>query len=181
VLAGNHTLQAFRALAKKYPDDLRWRRILVHWVDLDEQQAIRVVLADNKTAEGGTYDRAELAGLITEVSHDFEGLGWTETDLARMTPAEGGAVDDDALVDLDDALADIDEKEAEAKEKAANGGRGEAVIAYTVVFDDQDQRKAWMEFVNWLKRTDPDSTPAERLTGYLDKLLSRTVQEDEKL
>jgi ParB-like chromosome segregation protein Spo0J len=49
VLAGNHTLKAFRSLAQKHPEDERWSAILVHWVDVDDDQAKRIVLADNKT------------------------------------------------------------------------------------------------------------------------------------
>lgn len=39
VLAGNHTVQAIRNLATKLPDDDRWRKVLTHYVDVDDDMA----------------------------------------------------------------------------------------------------------------------------------------------
>lgn len=159
VLAGNHTLKAFRKLAADQPDDARWNAILVHWVDVDEDQAKRIVLADNRTSEKGTYDNKALADLLADVSHDLTGLGYTAEDLDAIGSARLGA-DIEVDLGLDD---DEDEPAAES------AGRGNPVVSYDIVFDTADQKLAWTEFVNWLRRTLPDLTPGERITHYIEE------------
>lgn len=56
VLAGNHTLKAARKLG--------WETITCHLIDVDDDQAARIVLADNKTAEYGSYDDKTLTDLL---------------------------------------------------------------------------------------------------------------------
>ncbi|MGW5267231.1 hypothetical protein ACWEQ4_01135 [Rhodococcus sp. NPDC003994] len=100
VLAGNHTLKA----AKK----LGWEHIQVVHVDVDEEGATRIVLADNKTADLGGYDDAILTNLLVDLP-DLAGTGYT-------------------VDDLDDLLADArDAAEAAAKEAAAAAGGDEPV------------------------------------------------------
>lgn len=159
VLAGNHTLKAFRKLAAYEPDDDRWNAILVHWVDVDEDQAKRIVLADNRTSEKGSYDYAALYDLLSDVSHDLTGLGYTAEDLDTISATGLGS---DVEVDL--GLDDDDEPPAES------AGRGNPVISYDIVFDSDEQKLVWTDFVNWLRRTLADLTPAERITHYIEEL-----------
>jgi hypothetical protein len=93
VLAGNHTLMAFRDLAERMPDDERWSNILVHWVDVDEDRAARIVLTDNKTAELGGYDDALLYELVTGLGENLEGTGFTDLDLEMLEKAAADAAD----------------------------------------------------------------------------------------
>lgn len=77
ILAGNHTYMA----AKK----LGWQEILVSFVDVDDDMAKRIVLADNRTADEGGYNDdvvAELLSEIMEATGDLDGMGFTsdETD-----------------------------------------------------------------------------------------------------
>lgn len=98
VLAGNHTLMAFRDLAEKLPDDERWSSILVHWVDVDEDRATRIVLTDNKTAELGGYDDAMLYELVSNLGDDLVGTGFTDLDIEMLEQAAADAaeaLDDD--------------------------------------------------------------------------------------
>lgn len=83
VLAGNHTLMAVRDLAEAEPDDKRWQSILVHWVDVDDDRAARIVVADNKTAELGDYDPQALFELVDGLG-DLTGTGFTDEDLADL-------------------------------------------------------------------------------------------------
>jgi len=83
VIAGNHQLLAARALG--------WKEIAVVRVDDDDQTAKAFALADNRTADLGTYDDAALAALLAEVATDPELLLATGYDM-------------DALADLDAAL-----------------------------------------------------------------------------
>lgn len=74
VIAGNHTLQAARQLG--------WPEIAVVWVDDDDTTAKAFALADNRTAELGTYDDQLLADLISEVRDADPDLlaasGWSD-------------------------------------------------------------------------------------------------------
>jgi site-specific DNA-methyltransferase (adenine-specific) len=80
VIAGNHTLRAARQLG--------WSDIAVVFTDDDDATAKAYSLADNRTAELGGYDNAELAELIGEVQEaDPELLaatGWTDGDLQGL-------------------------------------------------------------------------------------------------
>ena len=159
VLAGNHTLKAFRSLSEKYPADERFSTILVHWVDVDEDQATRIVLADNRTAEKGRYDNKELAALLADVADDLTGLGYTSEDLDALSAP---TID----LDLDGSLDDEDDEDDEAVNH-----RGQTVVTYSIVFSDEAQKKQWTDFVLWLKQQSPDATMPERLVGYLESVL----------
>lgn len=84
VLAGNHTLLAFRELATDEPFDKRWQKMLVHWVDVDDDMAERIVVADNQTGRLGGFDDAELAELVAGFDGDTEGLGFTDADIEAL-------------------------------------------------------------------------------------------------
>lgn len=78
VLAGNHTLAAAKALG--------WDEIDVVFVDVDDAEAVRILLTDNRTADLGTYDDHALAELLVDLSNDggLEGSGWDGEDLDRL-------------------------------------------------------------------------------------------------
>lgn len=78
VLAGNHTLMAVRDLAEKHPDDARWQSILVHWIDVDEDTAARIVLVDNRASELGGMDMDVLAAVLSDIGDNLDGLGYTK-------------------------------------------------------------------------------------------------------
>lgn len=160
VLAGNHTLKAFRQLAEKNPDDDRWNEILVHWVDVDDDQAARIVLADNRTAEKGRYDNKALAGLLADVSNDLTGLGYTAEDLDALAEV----ADDEIIIDPSDYIDEDDLDEP-------MNNRGAPVISYSIVFDNDKQKAVWVEFTTWLKRRSPDATMPERLVEYIEGVM----------
>ena len=78
VLAGNHTLIAAR--------DLAWDRIAVCWVDVDDDQASRIVVADNRTGDLGDYDKRLLVELLGELP-DLEGTGYDDSTLDELVSA----------------------------------------------------------------------------------------------
>jgi hypothetical protein len=75
VLAGNHTLRA----AKK----LGWTEIAVTYVDVDDERAKRIVLADNRTNDLAGYDPAELVSLLTDLP-SLEGTGYHQAALDEL-------------------------------------------------------------------------------------------------
>jgi len=75
VLAGNHTLRAARKLG--------WSEIAATLVDVDEERAKRIVLADNRTSDLATYDSEALAELLQELP-ELSGTGYDEDDLDAL-------------------------------------------------------------------------------------------------
>lgn len=91
VLAGNHTLQAAA--------ELGWPSLLCVTVDVGEEQAARIVAADNRTSDLGTYDEADLLALLESLP-DLVGTGYEDDDVAALVAATRPAV---SLTDPDDA------------------------------------------------------------------------------
>lgn len=100
VTAGNHTLLAARSLG--------WTEIAVSVTDDDEATAKAWALADNRTAEMGTYDDQLLADLIGEVAELDPALlaatGWTDADLQALLASM--VIDVPVEIDLD-AIPDV--------------------------------------------------------------------------
>lgn len=68
VLAGNHTVQAARAIG--------WATITAHLVDVDDDTARRIVLVDNRTNDLATNDTAALLELLQHLEGDYSGTGY---------------------------------------------------------------------------------------------------------
>lgn len=75
VLAGNHTLAAAK--------ELGWDAIAVTWLDVNEEVAKRIVLADNRTADLGGYDDTMLVELLGSMA-DLAGTGYDGDDLLAL-------------------------------------------------------------------------------------------------
>ena len=75
VLAGNHLLRAARILG--------WTSIDAVVLDVDDQAALKIVLADNRTADLGEYNDDLLKELLATLD-DFDGTGYSEKDLAEL-------------------------------------------------------------------------------------------------
>ncbi|MFZ5852268.1 MAG: ParB/RepB/Spo0J family partition protein [Actinomycetota bacterium] len=80
ILAGNHTWRAAKSLG--------WRKIAVTFVDADPETAARIVLADNRTHDLGSYNHQGLLDLLTWLP-DVEGTGFTAYDVAQMESITG--------------------------------------------------------------------------------------------
>lgn len=95
VLVGNHTHQAHEHLQRA--------RIDAVVIDVDDVEAARIMLVDNRTSDFGTYDDGVLADLLQELP-DLEGTGYSDEDLEgildRLIGDEG---DGEQRTDPDDA------------------------------------------------------------------------------
>lgn len=78
VLAGNHTLMAAR--------DLGWDSVAAVTVDVDEDQAARIVAVDNRSADLGEYDDRLLLELLADLP-DLDGTGYDPGDIAALEAA----------------------------------------------------------------------------------------------
>jgi ParB-like chromosome segregation protein Spo0J len=98
VLKGNHTLAAARQLG--------WDQLAVTWVDDDEITAKAYSLADNRTAELGTYDQAALIEMLEAVAPDESLLlatAWHPNELRTLLKRQAATldVDDDGVISAD--------------------------------------------------------------------------------
>ena len=93
ILAGNHTFLAARKLG--------WTEIYVSFVDVDEETAKRIVLADNRTSDMGEYDDKVLAELLASLP-DIVGTGYEQTDIDEIIASIGNM--SDVIDDVNDAI-----------------------------------------------------------------------------
>jgi ParB-like chromosome segregation protein Spo0J len=94
VLRGSHTLRAARALG--------WNEVDVYFVDVDDEQATRILLADNRLSDLGGYDVEELAALLGGLEGDLAATGYEQADLDRLLDEldDQGPLDDDQVPPL---------------------------------------------------------------------------------
>jgi ParB-like chromosome segregation protein Spo0J len=76
ILTGNHTYQAAKALG--------WFEIAVSWVDVDEDQELKIVLVDNRTSDLATYDTVELKTHLVNSAGQFKGTGFQPEDVSEI-------------------------------------------------------------------------------------------------
>jgi ParB-like chromosome segregation protein Spo0J len=72
ILAGNHTWKAAKVLG--------WKKIDVVEIDVDDEQAARILLVDNRSTDLATYDDHALAALLESLSSTEIGLDGTGFD-----------------------------------------------------------------------------------------------------
>lgn len=76
ILAGNHRYEAATELGfAAIPD--------VIYVDVDDKQAMKILLADNKTSDDSIYDDELLLSLLHQID-DLEGTGYSPDDLRAL-------------------------------------------------------------------------------------------------
>jgi ParB-like chromosome segregation protein Spo0J len=85
VLAGNHTLMAAR--------DLGWDTVAATYVDVDDDQAARIVAADNRTADLAEYDDRLLLELLADLP-DLDGTGYDPGDVEALEKLLGAPPED---------------------------------------------------------------------------------------
>lgn len=91
VLAGNHLLRAGLEIGLD--------KMLVHWLDVDDDEAAAIVLVDNRASDKGGYDNVLLAELLEGVP-TLDGTGYSEADLRRLLNGLGEG-DEEGLTDPD--------------------------------------------------------------------------------
>tara|TARA_B100000965_G_scaffold406812_1_gene448929 strand:- start:8048 stop:8695 length:648 start_codon:yes stop_codon:yes gene_type:complete len=145
IVAGHGRLQAAKELALEEVPVV----VLDH---LTPQQKRAYVLVDNKLAENATWDQELLQEEIVQLNledFDISVLGWDEDEIKD-------------IMDYDPNL-EGDEGEGEGAR-----GLGEPVVAYNIIFDDEQQQHDWFEFLKDLKQYyQDDSTLAEKIIAYI--------------
>jgi ParB-like chromosome segregation protein Spo0J len=122
VVAGNHLLRSAIALG--------WSEVAVNRVKMTDAEAKAFMVADNRTADLGTYDESLLTELLSEIasSSSLAGTGYDQ--------------------------GDLDERMAQADWKASGGN---PVVMYALIFDDEAQQAAWQDWLKKLRRRYPEA------------------------
>jgi ParB-like nuclease family protein len=84
VLVGNGTLEGAKSLG--------WDHIDVTYLDIDDDRARRIVLADNRTSDLAAYDEAALIELLAPYQADLSGTAWSMDDLESLLARAGDGV-----------------------------------------------------------------------------------------
>lgn len=97
VLAGNHRLQAAQMAGID--------EVPVCWVDVDNERALRLLLADNRTTRLGHDDESALSELLAELSNSESGLagtGFDGDDLDQLINDLAGGAGNELSGDVDE-------------------------------------------------------------------------------
>jgi DNA modification methylase len=98
ILAGNHTWKAAKALG--------WTQIAATPVICDDQQALRILLADNKANDLASYDEPELIELLKQLADTDEGLLGTLFDEDELD----SLIEDNSHFELPTDVDDVPDK-----------------------------------------------------------------------
>ena len=105
MLAGNHTLMA--ALMLEEEGRGLDGGLDCYVVDVTDREAERIVLADNRTADLGSYDDDGLLDLLESLGDDLSGTGYADDDVQMLRDIA------DAAPSLDDLADEYGEPEEE--------------------------------------------------------------------
>ena len=99
ILAGNHTWKAAKALG--------WQQIAATPIICDDQQALRILLADNKANDLATYDEPELIELLKQLADTDTGLLGTLFDEDELDSLIADQSHFELPTDVDDVPEDV--------------------------------------------------------------------------
>lgn len=151
VLAGNHTLAAAEAL--------EWETVAVVYVDVDDAQALKILLADNRTSDKSRYDDTALLEALEALNGDFVGTGWSMDDHEDLTYLLQGVAE--VAVPVTDAHYNETPEQTAAREQQFSqrepfAARGIAEMVIIVKAEQKEELFTWFEELR--NRWDPDLT-----------------------
>ena len=176
ILAGNHTWDAARRLG--------WSEIAVTFVDVDDEMAARIMLADNRTSDLAAYDDHQLLKLLHEVG-DLTATGFDGYDLdvldAQM--AEDSTLDNNVggesadpqpkkvkpAVQIGPFIIEVDEEEMKDWEVLVSEGQ-----KYTVTMRELQDRLMMTGLVSTLKPVSTDKHSSDTELVDIDSLVPLT-------
>lgn len=109
ILAGNHTYKAAKAL--------KWKQIEATFIDCDDDQALRILLMDNRANDVASYDDHALVSMLKEMMETelkLDGTGFDPSDLDDL-------IRDLELADDKPNLTDPDSVPDDAPSKTVTG------------------------------------------------------------
>lgn len=97
ILSGNHTVIAAARLG--------WTEIDAAVVDVEDAQALKILLAANRTRDKAKTDRDKLAELLSYLDDDYTGTGYSDFDVNLLI--EESALDPRGMVTVDEDLMSL--------------------------------------------------------------------------
>lgn len=187
VLAGNHTVAAARQLG--------WSHVAAVWVDVDDDEARRIVLADNRTSDLASYSTPDLSGLLAELDGDYDGTGWTaESALDYLDPAAaagvGGADATGYLTDPDDLPEEPPTPRTRTGDVWQLGvhrlicGDSTDASTFVALLDGQPVQMVWTDppyGISYVGKTadaltiENDNLDLQQLSAFLDRAFAATL------
>ena len=85
ILKGNHTWQALQELYAAGFE--KYREVMINVLECTDEQALRIIIADNAASDYGTYSNEATYEILEELSHTDLGLGgtlWGNEDLDNL-------------------------------------------------------------------------------------------------
>lgn len=140
IIGGNHTWKAAKAEG--------WSKIAVVYLDVDDEQAKRIVLADNRTNDLSTYNSEALADILNGLPNPAVGTGYDD-DAVKSLLGVIGEKNEETAKQIADAVTrpplqvtQLDDGEFTAERGNYIGGslppQGESGPAYTKPAEDPD-------------------------------------------
>ncbi len=130
ILCGNGTYEAAVALG--------WKEIQCHVIDIDEERAKALMIADNRTSDLSENDEKNLLDMLQEMDADMLDLtGYDNEELDKMLQFhEGNLFDDDKKKDKKDKKPKEEKKDAPV---SADDQISFILMGYPFVLADVDQ------------------------------------------
>lgn len=149
VLAGNHTLAAAR--------ELDWEGIAATYVECSDEDAARIVLVDNRAADLGTYDDAQLLAILRELddADALAGTGYTDGELDDLAALLSETEESTATTDSGSGSDGPD------PETDQNAWESTDLKEYATRYEEQGRRLVVLDY---------DRSQYARVTAALDKL-----------
>ncbi len=161
ILAGNHTWAAAERLG--------WSHIAVTYVDVDDNQAIKILLADNKASDLASYDEHALTQLLGDLAkqNDMEGSLWDQSDINGLIRTLGN---DTLISDTIGSIANIaTEGASNPLERPAPANAVVGSINQMVFIVTPDERATIREALNQTGKT----APTDQLLHLVEFFLKR--------
>ena len=159
IIKGNHVYASMLADG--------WTHGAVTYLDVDDEEAVRILLRDNRLSDLGQYDDAGLYDLMRWLAEETDaGLEGTAYDLEYLERL-GQIVDHQVADDLD--LSGALEQ---------TRGLGTPVISYAIVFDNGEQQTAWFDLMRWMRKAYDAETLGARVQTLVADLERRGIITD---
>jgi hypothetical protein len=144
VLVGNHTLKAIKKLGWDFVDAVI--------LDVDDVEAKRIVLADNRTSDGSTYDYMLLNEMLLTLP-SLEGTGYDKAALDQL------------INTVNPYIPELEHSDTGSR------GLGTPIVHYDIVFDSEEQQAVFYGLIRYLKAKYPEAqSVGERLTRFINEL-----------
>lgn len=164
IVAGNNVWAVMR--------NQGWTEYDASIIDVDEETELEILLVDNRASDLASYDDAILMANLHQIDEAGR-IGWASLEEAENQIANTlRQVEEDTGYEVPPAppASEIPEPPStvDSSPPADNGGLGQPIVSYNIVFDDDDQKRVWTGYLRWLRdQYDNEQTTGARLAAHI--------------